>query len=76
MALVAFHNKGASLAQTTNSKEIAVGGAQYARLGKVRPMLNLRQFYLQANGKTFPHSSGLLNPTSASLKKYVEHIYG
>lgn len=39
-------------------------------------MMNINQFYVQAGGKTLPHSSGLLNPTAAQIKRYVENTFG
>lgn len=78
MALVCFVNKGSSLAQLTNSKEIDCTGGigQYKCTGKIRPMMNIDQMYIQGAGKTLPHSSGLLNPTAAQIKRYVENTFG
>lgn len=78
MAMVCFNNRGSTLAQNSNSKEIDCTGGigQFKCTGKIRPMMNIKQIYASAGDKMFPHSTGLLNPSAAQIKKYIENVYG
>lgn len=78
MSLLTFTNESTILAQASNSREMDLTGSsgQYNHSGRIRPMMNIRQFYIQAASKMFPHSTGLLAPTPAQLKKYAENVFG